>query len=50
MLEEKIYEESFQEDPDEVSHAESLDETLVSIFPLEEDEVVQALQRSNQFQ
>jgi hypothetical protein len=48
MLEEQIYEESCQEDPDEVSHAEDLDETLVSIFPLEED--VQALQRSNQLQ
>jgi hypothetical protein len=39
MLEEHIYEVSFQEDPDEVSHAEILDKTLVSIFSLEEDGV-----------
>jgi hypothetical protein len=35
-----FYKESYQEDLDEFSHVEGLDETLVSIFPLEEDEVV----------
>jgi hypothetical protein len=39
MLEEQIYEESYQEDPDEVSHVEDLDETFVSMLPLDEDEV-----------
>jgi hypothetical protein len=39
MLEEQIYEESYQEDPNEVSHVEDPDETFVSMLPLDEDEV-----------
>jgi hypothetical protein len=39
MLEGHIYEESYQEYPDEVSHVEDLDETFVSMLPLDEDEV-----------
>jgi len=37
MTEEKIYEEIFQEDPDEVSHVEDLNNTFVSMLPLDED-------------
>jgi hypothetical protein len=40
MLEGHIYEESYQEDPDEVSHVEDPDETFVSMLPLDEDEVL----------
>jgi hypothetical protein len=43
VLEGQIYEESYQEDPDEVSHVEDPDETfdedevLISSLPLDED-------------
>jgi hypothetical protein len=42
LTEEKAFagEESCQEDPDEVSHNEDPDHTLVSFSPLEEYEVV----------
>jgi hypothetical protein len=40
MLEGHIYEESYQEYPDEVSHVEDPEETFVSMLPLDEDEVL----------
>ena len=42
LTEEKAFagEESCQEDPNEFSHTEDPDQTLVSIFPLEEYGVV----------
>jgi hypothetical protein len=41
VLEEHFCEEIYQEDLDEVSHAEDPNKTLVSTFPLEENEMVQ---------
>jgi hypothetical protein len=42
MLEEKIYEIVFQEDPNEVSHVEDLDETLEDKFVHPCEEVIKS--------